>query len=123
MRCDLAGENSPIYLGILKKLIMKKTKDLDKNGYRLVAVSLITMPLDNLACAQITSQASTILSDISTGLTAIGVVICTIALMWAGFKMMFQHARFGEIANIFIGSMLVGGASTIAGVLLSGSSS
>lgn len=123
MRCDLAGENSPIYLGILQRLIMKKIKDLDKSGYRLVAVSLITMPLDNLACAQITSQASTILSDISTGLTAIGVVICTIALMWAGFKMMFQHARFGEIANIFIGSMLVGGASTIAGVLLSGSSS
>lgn len=102
---------------------MKKIKDWDKSGYRLVAVSLITMPLDNLACAQITSQASTILSDISTGLTAIGVVICTIALMWAGFKMMFQHARFGEIANIFVGSMLVGGASTIAGVLLSGSSS
>jgi len=88
-----------------------------------VGACLLALLLADSARAQITSQASTILSDISTGLTAIGVVICTIALMWAGFKMMFQHARFGEIANIFIGSMLVGGASTIAGVLLSGSSS
>ncbi|HEB3530070.1 TPA: TrbC/VirB2 family protein [Burkholderia cenocepacia] len=90
---------------------------------QLVGACFQSLLLADTACAQITSQASTILSDISTGLTAIGVVICTIALMWAGFKMMFQHARFGEIANIFIGSMLVGGASTIAGVLLSGSSS
>ena len=90
---------------------------------RMVGACLFALMLADPACAQITSQASTILNDISTGLTAIGVVICTIALMWAGFKMMFQHARFGEIANIFVGSMIVGGASTIAGVLLSGSSS
>jgi type IV secretion system protein VirB2 len=88
---------------------------------QIVAACLSALLLVDPARAQITSQASTILSDISTGLTALGVVICTIALMWAGFKMMFQHARFGEIANIFIGSMLVGGASTIAGVLMSGS--
>lgn len=90
-------------------------------GMRVAAVCLSALLLADPACAQITSQASTMLSDISTGLTALGVVICTIALMWAGFKMMFQHARFGEIANIFIGSMLAGGASTIAGVLMSGS--
>lgn len=90
---------------------------------QFVGVCLLALLLADPACAQITSQASTILNDISTGLTAIGVVICTIALMWAGFKVMFQHARFGEIAGIFIGAMLVGGASTIAGVLLSGSSS
>jgi len=90
---------------------------------QLVGTCFLSLLLADTACAQITSQASTILNDISTGLTAIGVVICTIALMWAGFKMMFQHARFGEIANIFIGAMLVGGAATIAGVLLSGSSS
>ncbi|PLZ00416.1 hypothetical protein CY652_21355 [Burkholderia sp. WAC0059] len=90
-------------------------------GMQVVAACLSSLLLADPASAQITSQASTILSDISTGLTALGVVICTIALMWAGFKMMFQHARFGEIANIFIGSMLVGGASTIAGVLMSGS--
>ncbi|PRZ56008.1 type IV secretion system protein VirB2 [Paraburkholderia fungorum] len=102
---------------------MKNHQYRIETSFQIVGTCLLALLLADPACAQITSQASTILSDISTGLTAIGVVICTIALMWAGFKMMFQHARFGEIANIFIGSMLVGGASTIAGVLLSGSSS
>jgi type IV secretion system protein VirB2 len=102
---------------------MKNHQYCIETSFQIVGMGLLALLLADPACAQITSQASTILSDISTGLTAIGVVICTIALMWAGFKMMFQHARFGEIANIFIGSMLVGGASTIAGVLLSGSSS
>ncbi|MBB2981421.1 TrbC/VirB2 family protein [Paraburkholderia tropica] len=90
-------------------------------GMQVAAVCLSALLLADPARAQITSQASTTLNDISTGLTALGVVICTIALMWAGFKMMFQHARFGEIANIFIGAMLAGGAATIAGVLMSGS--
>lgn len=87
---------------------------------QIVAVCLIAMGLAEPAFAQITSQASTILNDISTGLMALGIVICTIALMWAGFKMMFQHARFGDIANIFVGAMIAGGSSTIAGVLMSG---
>ncbi|RQU79337.1 hypothetical protein DF141_06520 [Burkholderia cenocepacia] len=99
---------------------MKNRQNRTEAGITIVGVCVSGLMLADPACAQITSQASTILSDISTGLTALGVVICTIALMWAGFKMMFQHARFGEIANIFIGSMLVGGASTIAGVLMSG---
>jgi type IV secretion system protein VirB2 len=102
---------------------MKNHQYRIETRFQIVGVSLLALLLSDSACAQITSQASTILNDISTGLMAVGVVICTIALMWAGFKMMFQHARFGEIANIFIGAMLVGGASTIAGVLLSGSSS
>ncbi|SDE08889.1 TrbC/VirB2 family protein [Paraburkholderia lycopersici] len=101
---------------------MKKNQRRIETCLQVMGASLLALLLADPACAQITSQASTILNDISTGLMAIGVVICTIALMWAGFKVMFQHARFGEIANIFIGAMLVGGASTIAGVLLSGSS-
>jgi type IV secretion system protein VirB2 len=95
-----------------------KRKTLMERLLQVVCLAILATLMADPAFAQITSQASTILNDLSTGLTALGVVICTIALMWAGFKMMFQHARFGDIANIFIGAMLVGGASTIAGVLL-----
>ncbi|KVU84282.1 hypothetical protein WK76_24970 [Burkholderia ubonensis] len=95
-----------------------KRKTFAERAFVALCAMVMGLMLVDPAFAQITSQASTILNDISTGLTALGVVICTIALMWAGFKMMFQHARFGDIANIFIGAMLVGGASTIAGQLL-----
>lgn len=32
--------------------------------------------------------------------------------------MMFQHARFGDIANVFIGGLFVGCATVIAGMLI-----
>jgi type IV secretion system protein VirB2 len=45
-------------------------------------------------------------------------VICSISIIWAGFRMMFQHARFGDIANVFIGGLFVGCATVIAGMLI-----
>jgi len=63
-------------------------------------------------------QVNTLLTTIQTTLLGIGGVICTISIIWAGFKMMFQHARFGDIANIFIGGLFVGCATVIAGMLI-----
>jgi type IV secretion system protein VirB2 len=64
------------------------------------------------------SQVNTLLSTIQTTLLGVGGVICTISIIWAGFRMMFQHARFGDIANIFIGGLFVGCATVIAGMLI-----
>ena len=47
-----------------------------------------------------------------------GGVVCSISIIWAGFKMMFQHARFGDIANVFIGGLFVGCATVIAAMLI-----
>lgn len=69
------------------------------------------------------SQANTFLQSVATALEGIGVVVCTIAILWAAFKLMFQAARFTEIAHIFIGAMLAGGAATFAGWMFSGSGS
>jgi type IV secretion system protein VirB2 len=64
------------------------------------------------------SQVNTLLSTIQTTLLGVGGVICTISIIWAGFRMMFQHARFGDVANIFIGGLFVGCATVIAGMLI-----
>ncbi len=64
------------------------------------------------------SQVNTLLNTIQTTLLGVGGVICTIAIIWAGFKMMFQHARFGDIANVFIGGLFVGCATVIAAMLI-----
>jgi type IV secretion system protein VirB2 len=81
--------------------------------YGMVANFLLVAP----AFAQL-SQVNTLLSTIQTTLLGVGGVICTISIIWAGFKMMFQHARFGDIANIFIGGLFVGCATVIAGMLI-----
>ncbi|WP_256097572.1 TrbC/VirB2 family protein [Burkholderia cenocepacia] len=69
------------------------------------------------ACAQL-SQVNTLLDTIQTTLLSVGGVICSISIIWAGFRMMFQHARFGDIANVFIGGLFVGCATVIAGMLI-----
>ncbi|CAG4896734.1 TrbC/VirB2 family protein [Paraburkholderia saeva] len=77
------------------------------------AALLVTSP----AWAQL-SQVNTLLTTIQTTLLGVGGVICSISIIWAGFRMMFQHARFGDIANVFIGGLFVGCATVIAGMLI-----
>jgi type IV secretion system protein VirB2 len=76
-------------------------------------MTLATVP----AHAQI-AQLTTVMTNVQTALTGIAVVLFSIAILWAGFKMAFQHARWSEISNIVIGGVLAGGASAIAAWLI-----
>lgn len=84
---------------------------------RLVSSALAMLLAASPAYAQL-SQVNTLLTTIQTTLLGVGGVICSIAIIWAGFKMMFQHARFGDIANVFIGGLFVGCATVIAAMLI-----
>lgn len=77
------------------------------------ASTLVSAP----AFAQIT-KVDTVMTNIQNVLSGVAVVAFTIALIWAGFKMAFQHAKWSEISNIVIGGILVGGASGIASWLI-----
>ena len=81
-------------------------------------VGIVPWPLlASPAYAQL-SQVNTLLTTIQTTLLGVGGVVCSISIIWAGFKMMFQHARFGDIANVFIGGLFVGCATVIAAMLI-----
>ena len=69
------------------------------------------------AFAQIT-RVNTVMGNVQTILIGVSVIAFTVALIWAGFKMAFQHAKWSEISNIVIGGIIVGGASGIASWLL-----
>lgn len=84
---------------------------------RRLAVTVAGLLLMSPAWAQL-SQVNTLLNTIQTTLLGVGGVICSISIIWAGFRMMFQHARFGDIANVFIGGLFVGCATVIAGMLI-----
>jgi type IV secretion system protein VirB2 len=79
--------------------------------------SIAALLLASPAYAQL-SQVNTLLTTIQTTLLGVGGVVCSISIIWAGFKMMFQHARFGDIANVFIGGLFVGCATVIAAMLI-----
>ena len=73
------------------------------------ALALATSP----AFAQL-EKVNTTLTVIQTMLVGIAVIVITIAVMWAGYKMVFQHSRWSEISNIVIGGILIGAAPAIA---------
>lgn len=81
----------------------------------LIAAVLATMA--NQAHAQI-SKVSTVMGNVQTTLVGVAVTVFTLALMWAGFKMAFQHAKWSEISNIVIGGIIVGGAAGISAWLI-----
>ncbi len=61
---------------------------------------------------------ATLLTTVATWLKGIGVVTCTIALMIAGYKFLFQQARLQDVANIIIGGILIGSAAIIAALIM-----
>ncbi len=57
---------------------------------------------------------------VQTTISGVGVVFIVVAIMWTGVKMMFQHAKWSEVAHIFFGGILVGGAAAIGPQLFGG---
>lgn len=66
----------------------------------------------------VTGNADKVLQAVKTGLVTLGVVICTIAIIVAGYQIMFAHKRFTDTMPIVIGGLFIGGASSIAGMLI-----
>jgi len=83
-------------------------------GYCLVSAS---------PCLAQVTQLTNGLDWIKTTITGIGVVVIIIAIMWTGIQMMFQHAKWSQVAHIFFGGILVGGAAAIGPQLFGGGSS
>ena len=54
-----------------------------------------------------------------TILVTISIAVVTIAIIWAGFKMIFQGARLADVANVLIGGTLIGGAAAFASYIVS----
>ncbi len=98
------------------RLAIRLARDGGRAGRIVVGVMLMA-GLASPAYAQL-SQVNTLLTTIQTTLLGVGGVICSISIIWAGFRMMFQHARFGDIANVFIGGVFVGCATVIAAMLI-----
>jgi type IV secretion system protein VirB2 len=72
----------------------------------------------SLARAQGFEKVNTTVVNIEAILVLISVGVVTIAIMWAGFKMLFQGARLADVANWLIGATIIGGAGAFAAYLV-----
>lgn len=78
----------------------------------------VSMALANSPVFAQLERGTTMLNTLSMWLLSIGVVVLTIALMFVGFRMMFQAAQWKDVAPVFWGGVLIGGAAGIAGMLV-----
>jgi len=70
------------------------------------------------AFAQISSTAGTLLGNVNAWMLGIGGVIVTCALMFVGFRMVFQAAEWKDVAPVFWGGVLIGSAAAIGPQLI-----
>ena len=85
-------------------------------GLSIAALGLLA--LDRLALAQGFERINTTVMNVQAMLMTISVAVVTIAIIWAGFKMIFQGARLADVANVLIGGTLVGGAAAFASYIV-----
>jgi type IV secretion system protein VirB2 len=83
------------------------------------AAGLLLAPLSQHALAQGFDKINATVTNVNTILVTISIAVVTIAIIWAGFKMIFQGARLADVANVLIGGTLVGGAAAFASYIVS----
>ncbi|MBS7458576.1 TrbC/VirB2 family protein [Coralloluteibacterium stylophorae] len=82
-----------------------------------VAVPLAALPM--LAVAQeVTNNVNEFFDNITGLLGIASVAIVTIAVIFSGYQIAFNHKRIGDVAPVLIGGFLIGAAAQIAAMLL-----
>ena len=81
-----------------------------------LAAAVVLVP--KLALAQGFDKINTTVTNVNAILVTISIAVVTIAIIWAGFKMIFQGARLADVANVLIGGTLIGGAAAFASFIV-----
>ena len=80
--------------------------------------ALLPSTASQMALAQGFDKISTTVTNVNDILVTISIAVVTIAIIWAGFKMIFQGARLADVANVLIGGTLIGGAAAFASYIV-----
>src|SRR5262245_52904532 len=84
----------------------------------VLCFGLLTVFGASPAAAQGLDKVNTLLQSILTVLNGASIVAVTIAIVWAGYKLLFTDAGIGEALKILGAGILIGGAGQIATVIL-----
>lgn len=86
------------------------------------AALLALLVLPAFAMAQDVSGAQgrveTFFTNVNTLLNVASIAVVTIAVIFAGYQIAFNHKRIGDVAPVLIGGFLIGAAAQIANMLL-----
>ncbi len=85
---------------------------------RAAALIPLTLFSTFAAAAEGTTNVSTLFQTILDTMQGVGVVLATIAFVYAGFKMLFLRASLEQVAGPLIGGVVIGAAAWIANLLV-----
>lgn len=60
------------------------------------------------------AQLNQTLENVAKLLQGAGVAVVTVAIVWAGYKMVFQHSRWSDVSTVVLGAIFIGAAGSIA---------
>lgn len=87
---------------------------------RIAAITCLAMPA--LAMAQDAAEAqgrvSTFLNNLNSLLNLASIAVVTIAIIFAGYQIAFNHKRISDVAPVLLGGFLIGAAAQIAKMLV-----
>lgn len=89
-----------------------------KSAY--VALFCMLCAANARAAAGSGTSVQTFFSTIQSTMQTISITIVTIAVMWAGYKVLFQGDSMREIAKPLLGGIMIGSATWIAGLFVGG---
>jgi type IV secretion system protein VirB2 len=86
----------------------------------LACGSLALLPLVAWAqdVAGATTRVQSFFGNINALLNVASIAVVTIAIIFAGYQIAFNHKRIGDVAPVLIGGFLIGAAAQIAKMLL-----
>ncbi|MBD9479313.1 TrbC/VirB2 family protein [Pseudoxanthomonas sp. PXM02] len=88
----------------------------------MVIVATVALAFPELAFAQDVTGAqgrvTSFFTNINSLLNVASIAIVTIAVIFAGYQIAFNHKRVGDVAPVLIGGFLIGAAAQIAKMLL-----
>ncbi|MDR6991641.1 TrbC/VirB2 family protein [Luteimonas sp. 3794] len=81
---------------------------------------LILLPVAAWAqdVAGATTRVQSFFGNINALLNVASIAVVTIAIIFAGYQIAFNHKRIGDVAPVLIGGFLIGAAAQIAKMLL-----
>jgi type IV secretion system protein VirB2 len=89
----------------------------DKLFTNIAALSLLYFFSNVTIAQQLGSAIQGKMSMVQTTMTTVGAIAVTISLVYVGLKMVFQAAEWKDVAPVFWGGVLIGGAGIIGGFL------
>jgi type IV secretion system protein VirB2 len=86
----------------------------------IVAATMLAIPDPAFAQSVTGAQGrvTTFFTNINALLNVASIAIVTIAVIFAGYQIAFNHKRVGDVAPVLIGGFLIGAAAQIAKMLL-----